>query len=56
MNNKIFTIDLFDSRYKRFVKKFPSLADELKSLEKGLLENPKMGILLTNNIYKNSSF
>ncbi len=52
MNNKIFTIDLFDSRYKRFVKKFPSLKEELESLEEELLKNPKMGVLLTTNIYK----
>jgi mRNA-degrading endonuclease RelE of RelBE toxin-antitoxin system len=52
MKNKIFTIPLFDSRYKRFVKKFPTLEEELLVLQELLLENPKMGILLTTNIYK----
>ncbi|WP_291102601.1 MULTISPECIES: hypothetical protein [unclassified Flavobacterium] len=52
MKNKIFTVPLFDSRYKRFVKKFPTLEEELTTLQELLLENPKMGILLTTNIYK----
>lgn len=52
MKNKVFTIALFDSRYKRYFKKFPSLKEELKELEELLIENPKMGILLTTNIYK----
>lgn len=52
MKNKIFTIPSFDSRYKRFVKKFPTLEEELLVLQELLLENPKMEILLTTNIYK----
>jgi mRNA-degrading endonuclease RelE of RelBE toxin-antitoxin system len=52
MKNKIYLFALFESRYKRFKKKFPTLEEELKQLEEKLLENPKLGILLTDNIYK----
>jgi mRNA-degrading endonuclease RelE of RelBE toxin-antitoxin system len=52
MKNKIYLFELFESRYKRFKKKFPTLEEELKQLEEKLLENPKLGILLTDNIYK----
>ena len=52
MKNKIFTLPIFDSRYKRFLKKFPSLQGELFELKEQLLENPKMGTLITDNTYK----
>ena len=52
MRNKLFTISLFDSRYKRLVKKYPSLEFELLDLQNQLLLNPKIGTLLTANIYK----
>jgi mRNA-degrading endonuclease RelE of RelBE toxin-antitoxin system len=52
MKNKIYPFALFESRYKRFKKKFPTLEEELKGLEKELLENPRLGILITDNIYK----
>jgi hypothetical protein len=43
MKNKIYPFALFESRYKRFKKKFPTLEEELKELEKELLENPRLG-------------
>jgi mRNA-degrading endonuclease RelE of RelBE toxin-antitoxin system len=52
MKNKIFTLPVFDSRYKRFSKKFPSLEGELLELKAQLLKNPKTGTLITENIYK----
>ena len=52
MKNKIFTLPVFDSRYKRFSKKFPSLESELLELKDQLLENPKIGTLIAENTYK----
>ena len=52
MKNRIVTLPIFDTRYKRFSKKFPSLKMELLELKKTLLENPKSGILITENTYK----
>ena len=52
MENRIVTLPIFDTRYKRFSKKFPSLNSELLELKKILLENPKSGILITENTYK----
>ena len=52
MENRIVTLPIFDARYKRFSKKFPSLNIELLELKKTLLENPKSGILITENTYK----
>jgi mRNA-degrading endonuclease RelE of RelBE toxin-antitoxin system len=52
MKNKIVTLPIFDVRYKRFAKKFPSLENELLELKVLLLENPKSGILITDNAYK----
>ena len=52
MKNKIVTSPLFDKRYKRFKKKFPSLERELTEFVSLLDENPKVGILITDNVYK----
>ncbi len=52
MENRIVTLPIFDTRYKRFSKKFPSLNMELLELKKILLENPKSGVLITENTYK----
>jgi len=52
MENRIVTLPIFDTRYKRFYKKFPSLNRELLELKKILLENPKSGVLITENTYK----
>lgn len=42
----------FKSQAKPLLKKFPSLFDELQTLENKLIENPKLGISIGNNIYK----
>jgi mRNA-degrading endonuclease RelE of RelBE toxin-antitoxin system len=52
MKNKIVTLPIFDVCYKRFAKNFPSLENELLELKGLLLENPKRGILITDNAYK----
>lgn len=52
MKNSITTIPIFDTRYKRFIKKFPTLEEEITAFKKELLKNPKQGILITENAYK----
>lgn len=52
MKNKIVTSPLFDKRYKRFKKKFPSLENELAEFVKLIDENPRLGVLITDNVYK----
>ena len=43
MKNKIFISPFFDSGLKRLDKEFPSLGNEIDSLEKKLLATPKLG-------------
>ncbi len=52
MNCKIIVIDDFKRDAKKLLKKYVSLKDELVALQKQLLENPRMGILIHENIYK----
>ena len=52
MKNKILTSPLFDRRYKRFKKKFPSLESEMIDFLKLLDDNPMMGVLISENTYK----
>lgn len=52
MNCKIILIDDFKRDAKKLLKKFASLKDELSELETQLLENPRMGTLIHQNIYK----
>jgi len=52
MKNRIVTLPIFDTRYKRFSKKFPALNKELLELKALLLDNPKSGVLITENVYK----
>ena len=52
MKNKIVTSPLFEKRYKRFKKKFPSLENELVEFVNLIDKNPKSGILITDNVYK----
>jgi mRNA-degrading endonuclease RelE of RelBE toxin-antitoxin system len=49
---KISFSSFFDSRVKKFVKKFPSLADELKEFLESLQENPFVGKSLGAGLYK----
>lgn len=50
--NKIIPLYSFLVAFKRFSKKFPSLKQDFISLEKQLLENPKLGESLGLNLYK----
>lgn len=50
MANKVIPTPLFESKFKRFVKKFSSLGDEIEDLEKELLENPELGTSLGANL------
>jgi mRNA-degrading endonuclease RelE of RelBE toxin-antitoxin system len=44
--------ETFRADAKRFLKKFPELAEELISFESQLLENPKLGKSLGAGLYK----
>ena len=42
----------FEKDVKRFLKKFPTLAEELITFEESLIKNPKQGISLGAGLYK----
>ena len=44
--------ELFEKQAKKLIKKYPSLAIELLTLQTQLAENPFMGVALGNDIYK----
>jgi len=52
MNLNIKTLSCFDKDVKRLFKKYKQLPNDLKVLNKELLENPKSGIELGNRCYK----
>ena len=52
MNLNIKTLGCFDKDVKRLFKKYKQLPNDLKVLNKELLENPKSGIELGNRCYK----
>jgi hypothetical protein len=52
MANQVIPTPYFESRLKKFLKKFPSLKDELVELELLLLENPETGRDLGSGIFK----
>jgi len=52
MNLNIKTLSCFDKDVKRLFKKYKQLPNDLKALNKELLENPKSGIELGNRCYK----
>lgn len=52
MKYEIITTSNFKKEAKPLLKKYKSLKNEFINLEKELLENPKMGIPLGNEIYK----
>ncbi len=52
MNCKIILVDDFKRDAKKLLKKFVSLKDELLALQTELLENPRIGTLIHENIYK----
>jgi hypothetical protein len=52
MANKIIPTPYFESRLKKFLKKFPSLANELTELEETLLAHPQTGKDIGAGIFK----
>lgn len=52
MANSVKYTKIFEKYYKRYIKKFPSLADEIIELEALLIKNPTLGNDLGNGLYK----
>ena len=52
MNCKVIVVENFKREAKRLVKKYASLKDELRQLEKEILQNPHCGTPLGKNVYK----
>ena len=52
MSVSIITTDNFRREAKKLIKKYKSLRDELQQLSEELEENPKLGTLITENVYK----
>lgn len=52
MKYSIIVIDNFKREAKPLLKKYPSLRNELEVLQAQLLENPRMGVKITENLYK----
>ena len=52
MNYKIIVPKHFATELKDYVKKFPSLKEEIKVLIESLIENPKQGNSLGSGLYK----
>ena len=50
--NSIIALSSFIKGYKRFVKKFPNLKNELEKLEENLKLNSQIGQDLGHNLYK----
>lgn len=52
MEIKVIYTEEFEKDVKKFLKKFPTLAEELLSFEESLIENPLQGISLGAGLYK----
>ncbi len=52
MNLKIISLESFKKDVKKLYKKNKKLPQDLKTLNKTLLENPKVGIELSSKLYK----
>jgi mRNA-degrading endonuclease RelE of RelBE toxin-antitoxin system len=52
MKYEVITTDNFIKEAKPLLKKYSSLKNELIELQQELLENPKMGTLITEDTYK----
>jgi mRNA-degrading endonuclease RelE of RelBE toxin-antitoxin system len=52
MSYKVKSIETFERKASRLVKKYPSLKKELVDLVKALEDNPAQGTSLGNNCYK----
>ena len=52
MANRVKYTSVFEKHYKRYSKKFHSIASEISELEKLLIENPALGTDLGNGLFK----
>ena len=52
MEIKVVYTEEFEKNVKKFLKKFPTLAEELLAFEESLIENPLQGISLGAGLYK----
>lgn len=52
MTSKVIPTPFFERKFKRLVKKFPSLHNELSELEDVLIKNPETGTDLGSGVYK----
>ena len=52
MGNNISYTPIFEKHFKKFSKKHRSLANDLSELSEILLENPKIGVPLGDDLYK----
>jgi mRNA-degrading endonuclease RelE of RelBE toxin-antitoxin system len=52
MKYSIIVIDNFKREAKPLLKKYPSLKQELEALQTQLLANPRLGVMITENLYK----
>jgi hypothetical protein len=52
MPNRVTPTSIFERKFKKLSRRFPSIAESLILLENELLANPKLGVSLGSNIYK----
>jgi mRNA-degrading endonuclease RelE of RelBE toxin-antitoxin system len=52
MSYRIELTDAFERQFKKLVKKYPSLKQEIIGLKKDILENPKSGTSIGKDCYK----
>ncbi len=52
MRNNVYTTPIFDNKFKKYRKKFPSLETEIDTLTLELLANPRLGTALGADLYK----
>lgn len=50
--NSISYTSIFEKYYKKYLKKYRSLKQEIHNLEQKLIENPQIGIDLSNGLFK----
>jgi len=50
--NKVYRTSIFEVNYKHFIKKFPSISDEVRQLEETLIIQPNIGTSLGGGVYK----
>ena len=52
METKVIYTEEFEKDVKKFLKKFPTLAEELLAFEESLIENPMQGVSFGAGLYK----